>query len=102
MFRGIPQDLVSAADGVVKGLSSWAEYGSMSVGGEEVEVLINVIERGVVGLVDVDWFGFPGFGWDVDHEGGRFDSGMPHGWNGTHGAYRKSGLEWGMEEAWKA
>ena len=71
----------------------------MSIGGEEVEVLINVIEGGVVRGVDVDWLWFPDFGRDVDHKGGRVGCGMPHGWEGTHGAYRKSGLEWGMVEA---
>ena len=81
----MPKDPVSAADGEVKGLGCLAEDGTFAIGGEEVKVLINVVERDVVG-VGVDRFRTPDFWRDVDDEGGGFGSGMPHEGRETHGA----------------
>lgn len=63
---GIPFNAVASCDGEVKGWGGRAEDGSMTVGGEEVEILINVVGLDVVGCVDVGRLGSPDFWGDVD------------------------------------
>ena len=101
MRGGIPEDTVSAADGEVVGLRGLAEDGAAAIGGEQVEIFIHIVKVGVLAGVDVDRFGSPDLGRDLDDKGRGRGLGEPHGCRGgTHGAYQKSGEGEEVVEAW--
>ena len=68
VLGGVPEDTVSAPDAVVEWGLGLAEDGAFAVGGEEVEVFINVVGVFVWVRVFVGRFGSPDFWREVNEE----------------------------------